>query len=260
MTSQNLVNHWVDLDEWRSDRELWAFYLTFSEHSDLHRRVQRQQAVLHDLGGLDWVLPAWLHVTVQGVAFADTLDEDVVGRLREVSAAVVAEEGPLELVVDKPQIKHDAITMPVRHSEALQRIRSGVRGAAVELLAGSDLYRLPGSREVLAPHVTIAYARTDAPSVVDVASRLRMVDEPPLRLAATYLSLVRLNRGASRWWWREEVRLPMKQGNRITRESAGTSPGSAVTSQPPVPRAAGTDATAQPPDTGEWTRLRSRAG
>lgn len=212
MRGPNLDNHWVDLDEWRGARELWAFYVTFSEHSDLHDYVERQQAVLRDLGGLDWVLPGWLHLTVQGVAFADSLDEDTVGRLREAGAAVVADEGPQELVVDRAEILHDAIALPVRAADGLQRTRNRLRDAAAELLAGAELYRLPGSREAFAPHVTIAYARTDAPAVVDVESRLRLLDEPPLRLTATYLSLVRLNRGGSRWWWRDELRLPMRQG------------------------------------------------
>lgn len=239
MRGPNLDNHWVVLDEWRGDRELWAFYLTFSQASDLHGYVQRQQAVLQDLAGLDRVEPAWLHLTVQGVAFADSLDEDVVGRLREAGAAVAAAEGPLELVVDPAKVLHDAIALPVRLSEALQRVRNGVRDAAAVLLAGSDLYRLPGSRDVFGPHITIAYARTDAPSVVDVESRLRLLDEPPLRLTATHLSLVRLNRGTSRWWWREELRLPLRQGQEADQGRLGR-PGPAVTELRPADAADGT--------------------
>lgn len=212
MRGPNLDNHWEDLYEWEGDRELWAFYLTFSQASDLHGYVQRQQAVLQDLGGLDRVEPAWLHLTVQGVAFADSLDEEVVDRLREAGAAVAAAEGSLELVVEPAEILHDAIALPVRASEAVHRIRRRLRDAAADLLAGAEPYRLPGSRGVFAPHITIAYARVDAPLVADVEARLRLLDEPPLRLAATHLSLVRLNRGTSRWWWREELRLPLQQG------------------------------------------------
>lgn len=211
MTGPRLANHWVELAEWAGGRELWAFYLTFREQPLLHALVERQQRVLDGLGGLDLVAPDWLHLTMQGVVFADAVDAESIARLRVASARAVATEGPLSLVVHRPVIDRDSIILPVHTDESMARLRLGVRRAACEALDRSDLYELPEPVGGFAPHITIAYARADAPELAVVESRLSRIEETELRLPATYVSLLRLNRGTSRWWWSEELKLPLQE-------------------------------------------------
>ncbi len=211
MTGPRLANHWVEMAEWAGGRELWAFYLTFREQPLLHSLVQRQQRVLDGLGGLDLVAADWLHLTIQGVVFADAVDATSISRLRVASARVVAEEGPLTLVVHRPVPDEDAIILPVDVDEGLARLRLGLRQAACAALDRSDLYELPEPVGGFAPHITIAYARADGPELTEVASHLRRSEETELRLSASYVSLLRLNRGASRWWWSEELQLPLSE-------------------------------------------------
>jgi 2'-5' RNA ligase len=210
VTPGRLANHWVELAEWSGGRELWAFYLTFPGEQHLHAYVERCQGLLRGLGGLDLVDPAWLHLTVQGVAFVDVIDANTLTRLKAASARVVADEGPVELAIHRPACDHDSITMAVSAGEGLLRLRDGVRCAARAVLDGSELYELPEPIGGFSPHITIAYARSDGPSLNDVEMRLRAAEEPPVRVTATYLSLLRLNRDSARWWWREELRLPMR--------------------------------------------------
>jgi 2'-5' RNA ligase len=212
MTGPRLANHWVELAEWAGGRELWAFYLTFREQPLLHGFVQRQQRLLDGLGGLDLVAPDWLHLTVQGVVFADAVDAASIARLRVAGARAVAEEGPLSLVVHRPVTDRDAIILPVGDADqGLTRLRLGVRRAACEALRRSDLYELPEPVGGFAPHITVAYARADAPELAAIEARLSRAEETELRLSATYVSLLRLNRGTSRWWWSEELQLPLQE-------------------------------------------------
>lgn len=199
-----LVNHWVDLSEWQGGRELWAFYLTFARHPELQDHVERQQATMSGLPGLDLVQPSWLHLTVQGVAFTDAVDGEALGALLEAGAAVAEAAEPLELVVGTAVAEDDSVCMPVWVSGDMTVLRNDLRDAARGALNGTELYALPEPIGGFAPHITIAYARADCPTVEEVQSRLMRFVEPPLRLDVAALSLVRLNRGTSRWWWSEE--------------------------------------------------------
>ncbi|WP_375424287.1 2'-5' RNA ligase family protein [uncultured Friedmanniella sp.] len=207
--STRLVNHWVEMAEWRNDRQLWAFYLTFGRCPELQAYVQRQQSLLSGLPGLDLVQAPWLHLTVQGVAFVDSVDGDAFQTLTTAGANVAASAPTLELLVGMAVAEDDSVTMPVRVNGGMTALRDELRDAARGALNGAALYALPEPVGGFAPHITIAYARDDSPTVEEVRARLDGFLEPPLRLEVGSLSLVRLCRGSSRWWWTEEYPLQL---------------------------------------------------
>ena len=220
--STKMANHWVELGEWQGGRQLWAFYLTFAHHQELHAYAQQQQALLTDLPGLDLVQPPWLHLTVQGVAFADALGADAFPSLVEAGAAVAAAAPPLELVVEKAVAEDDSVTMPVRVSGGMTALREDLRAAASAALDGLQLYTLPEPVGGFSPHITVAYARSDSPTVEEVHERLEGFTRPPLWLEVPTLSLVRLSRGTSRWWWTEEYPLTLRSASDPGRSAGGT--------------------------------------
>lgn len=98
-----------------------------------------------------------LHMTVQGVAFLDTLPEDAPARV----AAAVRERlrglPPVTVDLTTPEVVQDGVVVGVRDDSALQELRAAVRAGIAD--AGLDVH----GGEDWWPHVSLAYSRADGP-------------------------------------------------------------------------------------------------
>ncbi|MET0692618.1 MAG: 2'-5' RNA ligase family protein [Propionibacteriaceae bacterium] len=209
MEALAMVNHWVDKPEWSNDRRLWAFYLTFGHDVDVHEFAAAHQSNLRALRGLDLVDPPWFHLTIQGVAFTDQVDDEALDRLCDAVADQVADQPVLELRLGPPFPDDDAIVIPVAAEPPLEVLRDRLRRVATQTLDRGELYALPEPVGGFAPHITIAYCNAAAPLLSDVNDRLAAVGPAELEVRASHLSLLRLRREPTRWSWDRETRIPL---------------------------------------------------
>lgn len=211
MAGGSLRNHWTRLPEWTPSRRLWAFYVTFQKHAQLHDLVHAYQRELSSLPGLDMVDSAFLHVTIQGVAFNDQLD---MVRVQAATDAVGAAIRGLELsavTVQDATVDTDAIALPIVAPRDLHIVKGIVDDNLRDVLGGIELYRLPEPEFGFDPHISMAYANRSVPRAT-ILSRLERVANGPVSITIENLSLISLAREGNRWWWDYERQLPFGSG------------------------------------------------
>jgi 2'-5' RNA ligase superfamily len=208
----SLVNHWTHLPEWRSGRRLWVFYLTFSGQSDLHKLVQRYQERLAGVDELDLVDHRWLHVTIQGIAFTDELDDEQVRAFEKAVTVAVAGYPRPVLTVEAPQLDHDALSMQVRPTQEICALRHDIRECVARTIGDDNLYQLPQPLVGFNPHISIAYANAAIANADEVLARLDPVEPPDLHIQVPSVSLIHLERENRRWYWNHERPLAFRSG------------------------------------------------
>jgi hypothetical protein len=202
--TEGLVNHWRHLPEWRPGRHLWAFYLTFGAEPDLHALAQTYRDQLSGIRELDPVDSRWLHVTIQGVAFADELDAGHIDAIeREVSDVLGGQWLPT-LSLDPAALDYDAISMHVTPTDEIHCLRAEIRGCVNRAVGDGSLYRLPEPPGGFNPHISIAYANSPMSQTDDIRVRLARVAPPDLQIDVPHVSLVQLRREDRRWFWNHE--------------------------------------------------------
>lgn len=200
----HLVNHWTDAPEWFPGRALFACYATFDGDPELQALVRRYQGEVADLPELDPIRPEWLHLTIQGIAFADQLRPGEQQRIAAAVAAGLAAVSPPVMTLQRPEYGRDGVYLPVRPSVPLAAARDAIRAELAAIRDPGLQYTLPGQDGAFDPHVSIAYANTEV-AIDRISSRLDRVSSPGLELSLRRLSLIMLHRDNHRWSWTDAV-------------------------------------------------------
>lgn len=208
-----LVDHWVHRPEWRDDRRLWAYYLTFGDNDVVADYVAAYQEPLRDLPGIDLVARRWLHLTVLGAAFVDQVDEPAGRRLAAAAIEITDAAAPFDAIIERPRPWFDAVLMPVQTTVPLGPLRKRLADAVVRSL-GREPYALPLPPEGFHPHLSIAYPGPRAPAYAEVEARLSRVALPPVTVRVSELSMIRLRLEPNQWSWDGEQRLALSGADR----------------------------------------------
>jgi hypothetical protein len=209
LASHGLVNHWTTLPRWPDGRRLWAVYITFAGEPALHSLVTEYQYQLADVAGLDLIDPAWLHLTLQGIAFTDELRHGRIWEVYDRIETALAGRPPLELVAHPPEIDRDAVALRISPIGEPVALRQLIVETAREVL-GREPYRLPEPTGGFRPHVSLAYANTTIAGA-GLIRRLARVPHVDLELRVSYLSMIELRREHRRWTWDREYRMPLQR-------------------------------------------------
>jgi 2'-5' RNA ligase len=203
-----LRNHWTPRPGWSAERSLVATYLTLDGSPDAVAALQAYQAELIGLPQVDLVPAEWLHVTVQGIAFADEVPATAAARLAAALAERLAHLPAPRVRLDPPEPGGEGIYLPLTPAEALVPLRDTIRATATDELGLSSLYGLPGQDGAFSPHASFAYTNADLP-VEEVMIRLAAVPHVPVELEVTSVAVIALRRSDRRWWWtdRHDVRV-----------------------------------------------------
>jgi 2'-5' RNA ligase len=211
VVSHDLVNHWSDLPGWHEGRSLWAMYFTFLDNHPLHRAVLAYQDAIRDVPGIDLIDLEWLHLTMQGIAFADEVADDEVQEIsRRLGEIVPPPALPTAFSVQPPILDHDAVILPVVPTRELSALRNILRSLTKDVLDGRAPYRLPDPVGGFRPHISIAYPNRDMPGGA-VTGRLSTVRHEDVELGLSHLSFLLLQRSRPRWFWTQEYRVPLRE-------------------------------------------------
>jgi 2'-5' RNA ligase len=159
--------HWWWRPGWRPGRRQYAWHLTFGDQTvsrgqaDLRRVVADYQAHLAELPGLDPVPVEWLHLTVQGIGFADQVGADEVERIVAAVRRRCAALAPLRVTLGPAELQQEGVWLPVAPAATVRRLRAAVRAGIAEVWGAG---RVPEPAGGFVPHVSLAHSNTDGPS------------------------------------------------------------------------------------------------
>jgi 2'-5' RNA ligase len=184
--------------------------MTFPGESALHRTVRRYQDAIRHVPGLDLIDLRWLHLTLQGIAFVDEIEQADVDEIRRRFATAMPGAGlPGAVSALPPVIDHDAVSMTLRPADGLIALRAELATTIRAVLGDRTLYRLPEPVGGFRPHISIAYANRDLPGA-EITARLAWVAREPVELNLSHLSFLQLRRRQPRWVWSVEHRVPLR--------------------------------------------------
>ncbi|MBO0692497.1 MAG: 2'-5' RNA ligase family protein [Acidimicrobiaceae bacterium] len=206
-----LRNHWEWRGGWRPGRHKYACHLLPDDQRDLRDLIGHYQEAVEQVQILDPVPARWLHLTMQSIAFVDQLDEDEnqLGRVTETLRGRLADFAAPTVTFHRPAIWTEAVVLQADPREPLYELRLAVHDSVADALNGTFTQPRPQPGD-FNPHVTIAYANSDAPDDGPIRAALRTVNPQPATVKFPAASLIELNRDHQMWEWTEVARLPFR--------------------------------------------------
>ena len=166
------------------------------------------QARLARLPGLDLVPVEWLHLTVQGIGFADEVGAGDVERIVAAVRPRCATLAPLRLTLGPAVLMEEGVWLRVAPPAAVRQVRAAVRSGIAEVWGAA---RVPEAAGGFTPHVSLAYSGTEgsdepyAAALAGAAPRSATVE-----LAA--IQAISLGRDGRRYRWETIATVPLGTG------------------------------------------------
>ncbi|MEU8060843.1 2'-5' RNA ligase family protein [Microbispora bryophytorum] len=149
----------------------------------------------------------WLHMTLQGMGFADEVSDEDLTAIGAETAKRLAELRPISVELGPVVVDAEGVHLPVRPVEAVAAVRRGIR-ESIGTVWGKD--HVPEAEDRFYPHVSLAYANTSGSSLAPIREALsRHTEVVPVTL--TRVSLIDLNRDEGMYRWKV-VATPLLDG------------------------------------------------
>jgi 2'-5' RNA ligase len=192
-----LRNHWYWRPGHRPGRPFYTWHLTFDGQPDLHRLVTDYHQALRDLPGLDLVPIPWLHITMQGIGFADEVPDTDRDAIIDAASRRLATIPPPTLTFHHITIRPEAITLYPNPTEPVRTIRAEIRQAIADVWG---INHVPDAADTYQPHLSIAYVNShaEAPCIVEVLSAK---NPDPARVVVTFASCIAQQRVNHSYQW-----------------------------------------------------------
>jgi 2'-5' RNA ligase len=196
-------DHWWWRPGWAPGRRQYAWHLTFADVPEVRAAAAQFHAALHPLGMLDVVPDRWLHLTVQGVGFADEVTGEQVERIAEAARAHIADSGPITISLPGIEVGTEGVWFPVDPWLGLQNLRLGARASVMDTLGSAD-----GDEGTFWPHVAVAYCHSATPSA-PVRRAVESVAFEPTTARVEHIDLIRLGRDERLYRWSTIARITL---------------------------------------------------
>lgn len=193
-------DHWWWRPGWRAGRRFYTFHVTFGEQPGVQQLAGQARERLKAFPALDLVPGCWLHLTVQGVGFADEVSDDSLTAVAEAAAAALAGVPAAEVTVGTPRAVSEGVGSWVGPDGALDPVRDALRAAI------SRVRRSVPEGPEWSPHVSYAYASAEADAGPYDAA-LSGLAEVHATVAA--VDLIRLGRDQRVYEWDTIASLPL---------------------------------------------------
>ncbi|MGW3344875.1 2'-5' RNA ligase family protein [Nonomuraea rubra] len=207
-------SHWWPREGWRPGRLVYTWHLTFEHAPQLHHLAERYQKALAPVGSHNPVPAQWLHLTLQGVGWADEVDNELLDRVTDTVGARLAKLAPAELTFHRPVVMGEGIALAPTPAEPLHEIWSEIRSGIAEVTgeATTAAEQLRGFR----PHVSLTYINAPGPAQ-PYAEALSSVEAEPVKVVADRVALIVQNRVLEPEWvyrWNTHAVVPLGAENR----------------------------------------------
>jgi len=195
--TERMADHWWWRPGWRPDRHYLTWYVVFDDQA-LRDHVAEHQKALADLDYLDPVPADGIHMTVQGVAFADELDADAVARIGAQADERTADIEPFTLTVGPIAAYPGGTFLRAAPWRPVAEVRERLRDAIATELGTNQV---PAEPARFKPHISVNYCNA-APPATEVIRRLAELRQfPPIEVPVTSVSLLELRREGHTYRW-----------------------------------------------------------
>ena len=189
-------NHWYARPGWYAGRSFYTWHLTFPDDSVIGELHAAYQPVVASLPGLTPVPLQWLHLTMQGVGFADKLTKEDLDPIVEAAHRRLEFMLPFEVRVGPAVVNTESLQLPVQPVDRVRRLRAQLRAAITDVWGRDSVPALPE----IDPHISLGYwnERADA---APLKKRLAALGGGIAKTQITHASLINLTQHQQSYEW-----------------------------------------------------------
>ena len=200
--SVTITNHWYWRPGWQVGRRFYTWHLTFQDRPELHALAARYREALEPAATLDLVPDRWLHLTTQGVGFADEVDQGDVDAIVHAASKRLATLAPFTLEFTAPRVAGEGVLWSL-DTAAASPVRDAIRAGIGDVWA-----EVPERSDGFAAHVSIAYANADCPAE-PIAAMIADVAADPVTVPVAAAELIVLHRDDRMYEWETYATVPL---------------------------------------------------
>jgi hypothetical protein len=187
----------------RVGRRLYTIHATFADAPAVQDLASKARGRLAGLPGLDLVPGQWLHLTMQGIGFADEVSDADLSAIIAAAKTRLAAVRPVTVAIGPPVVAVEGVTCWVAPPRALDPVRDAVRAGIADVWGPE---RVPEATQWSA-HVSVAYASADGPGEPIEAALSGLDDAAEVTIGA--VDLIRLGRDRRVYEWETITSLPL---------------------------------------------------
>lgn len=192
-------DHWYWRPGWQPGRRFYAWHVVdFVTEPPIAEIVNSYEPILTAAGVFDLVPPRWLHLTMQGVSFADTVDESEALAIADAAGPLLAPIEPVMATLGPVDMDAEAAFLPLRPVDQLEAVRTEVR-AAISQVRGADQVPEPDHFD-WPPHLSLGYVNTSGKPLSPIRDAIQR-DSRTWPVTITAVALIKLGRDQHLYQW-----------------------------------------------------------
>jgi len=193
---EKVRDHWYWRPGWRVGRSFYTWHITFDNDPVLGGLHAEYQPLVASLPGITPVPAQWLHLTLQGVGFADKLTQEDLDPIVDAAQKRLEHLYPFDVRIGPATIDVESLQLPAGPADDLRRLRAGLRAAITDVWGRDSVPALPR----LDPHISLGYWNETA-LAAPLRDRLTAVRGGVDRTRISQVSLINLNRDHLCYEW-----------------------------------------------------------
>ena len=208
--------YWRQRPGWHTGHRFYACYLTLEDQPELRELIRRYQDTIAPLGHLDLIAPRWLHITMQGIGFADEISPADLALVTERIGERLRGLQPPTVTFHRPTIRPTAVYFKADPGKPIYELRLAVHQAIASAVGPDQFDEPPPAPGKFSPHVSIAYADNGGPVEPVIEATGRTTAQA---VSATFrtASIVVFHRDRRRPEWADATPLPIGRPEPTTR-------------------------------------------
>lgn len=200
---ESMADHWWWRPGWQLGSRFLTWHLTFEDAPEVHRIAADYRRILADLPGLDLVPDPWLHLTMQGLGFAQDVPDADVDAIVQAARVRLVQIPAFEVSFDRPAVTPEAIRWEAAPGEPVAAVRSAIRAAI-----GDVWPEVPEAADGFGPHISIACSSSNGPAA-PVLAAIAAAPSAPATARITHANLILLNRDNRMYEWEPVASVPL---------------------------------------------------
>ena len=199
VSPETTTDHWWWRPGWQLGRSFYTWHITFANQSGVWKLLTEYAAPISRFPTMDPVDCEGLHLTIQGIGFADEVSESDIQQIVSATRVHCSQLEPISLRIGPPRVDAETVQMPVQPLRSVIDLRLALRKGIADVWGENNV---PETMEGFRPHVTIAYSNGEAP-ISEIESSLQAAGSLIGDAQISTVSLIQLNRDRKRYEWNE---------------------------------------------------------
>jgi 2'-5' RNA ligase len=207
-------NHWWWRPGWRTGRHFYACHLTTEGQPGLRDLVSHYQAALEGFPDLDLIPAPSLHLTTQGIGFADQISPADLATVTRQLQGRLAHVKPPEVTFGKPALWPEAVVLEAVPPQPLRELRLAIFDAVAASLGPEKFSEPRPEPGQFRPHLSIAYVNSDGPAQ-PIADAIDSATAREAAVTFTAAYVLEFHRDHRMYEWAQATPIPI--GSRTAR-------------------------------------------